>query len=483
MESDLLLTRDEVLGGLPAKRAAALLFLIESRTAHIVQRARNTMMPFQSEDAARDRELAFVEAFALGREPPLRPTVQDLDRHAPQWADLVPDNPRLRAAVAHLLGQKYQFTGSAALGLRQALGLDNDAVRQAYQRLYREPLDSIFAERPSLANRLRWTLAAFGNRLESLPPFWTAFALTLTETVGAGILALPIALAGVGPLVGIALLVVFGVVNVITITWIAEAAARTASIRYGGAYFGRFVNEYLGSAGSMLLTFALVIICASALLAYAIGLATTLESATSLPAAAWIIVLAAVVAYTVSRESLSSTIASALGIGVVNIILVLALAALGFAHVSAANLTHMEIPGINGQPFELSLLGLIFGIILVSFFGHTSVGNCAAVVLQRDPSARSLIWGVAAAQVTAIAIYSIWVLAINGAIDAGALSGQTGTALEPLATVAGPAVYIFGSVFVVLAMGMSSIHMALGLVNIVRERLPRRSQPVVLLPS
>ncbi len=39
MADDTLFTRDEVLGGLPARRAATLLFLIESRTAHMVVRS------------------------------------------------------------------------------------------------------------------------------------------------------------------------------------------------------------------------------------------------------------------------------------------------------------------------------------------------------------------------------------------------------------------------------------------------------------
>ena len=40
MSSDELISREEVLEGLPAKRANTLLFLIESRTAQIVARSR-----------------------------------------------------------------------------------------------------------------------------------------------------------------------------------------------------------------------------------------------------------------------------------------------------------------------------------------------------------------------------------------------------------------------------------------------------------
>ena len=102
-----LFDREELLAGLPARRANALLFLIESRTAHLVARSRRAIERFLTEEAAQERELAFLQAFALGRDPPLRPTIQDLERHAAEWADLVAKNPRVQAAVAHRLGQKY----------------------------------------------------------------------------------------------------------------------------------------------------------------------------------------------------------------------------------------------------------------------------------------------------------------------------------------------------------------------------------------
>ena len=130
MPSDDLFTRDEALGGLPAGRARTLLFLIESRTAHLVARSRQAMELAVGDVAARERDLAFLEAFTLGREPPLRPSMQDLERYAPQWADLVPANPRLCAALAHLLGEKYVFTRQAVPGIRAVLGLDTEPVQQ-----------------------------------------------------------------------------------------------------------------------------------------------------------------------------------------------------------------------------------------------------------------------------------------------------------------------------------------------------------------
>ncbi|HYZ04650.1 MAG TPA: hypothetical protein VE691_06135, partial [Rubrobacter sp.] len=115
-----LLDRETVLAGMPAKHASTLLYLIESRTAHLVARSREAVQIFLSEESAQQRKLAFLEAFALGSDHPLRPTIQDLERYASQWAPLVPENPRVLAVVAHRLGEKYEFTYEAAPGIRAA---------------------------------------------------------------------------------------------------------------------------------------------------------------------------------------------------------------------------------------------------------------------------------------------------------------------------------------------------------------------------
>jgi hypothetical protein len=418
---DALFSRDEVLGGLPARRAQTLLFLIESRTAHLVARSRRAMELVRPEQAERERDLAFIEAFALGREPPLRPTIQDLERQAPGWASLVPDNPQVRAAVAHLLGEKYAFAARTVLGIRAALGLDEDAVPSAYLRLYDEPLAAIFAPRVARGDRLRWAWAALGEWLESLPPFWTAFALTLTETVGATLLALPIAVAGIGPLAGVVILVFLGIVNQVTIASLAEAFARNGSIRYSDAFFGRLVDEYLGRVGSLILTFGVSATCVIALLAFYVGVATTLADATPVPPEVWTALLFLVGLYYVSRDSLNTTIASALAVGAINLGLILIISLLALAHVRAENLLYRPLPFLGGQAFEPSLLALIFGVVIAAYTGHISTGNCARVVLRRDPSARSLVWGTVAAQATACLLYCLWVVAVSGAVPPAAL--------------------------------------------------------------
>lgn len=478
-----LFSREQVLGGAPpTRRAQTLLFQIESQTAHLVAQSRQAMERFLSEKMAQERDMAFIEAFTFGRNLPLKPTIQELERHAPQWARLVPDRAEMRAAIAHRLAAKYQFTAAMTPGLRAALGLDTQPVQQAYSRFYGAPLESIYAAETTALDRLRWGWNRLGSWLEHLPPFWSVFALTLTETVGASILALPIALASLGPLPGIVLLLVFGLANVLTVAYMAETASRSSDIRYGNGFMGQMVSEYLGPLGSMLLSLGVLVLCIFAILAFYIGFATTLTDATGVPPWVWVILLFGIGLYFVTRGSLNATVTLALVIGAINLLMLAVLTLLTVPHISLANLTYINLPFSGGRPFDASLLELVFGVIFAAFFGHLSVPNSARMVLRRDPSGGALVRGAMAAQVVAIVLNSLWVLVVNGAIPAEVLANESGTSLIPLAATVGPIVYLFGSVFVVLGLGIVSIHLSLALYNLTREWLPRRQGPAITLP-
>ncbi len=481
MSSGELFTRDEALGGMPAKRAATVLFLIESRTGHLVERTRRAMEIFITEEAAKERDLAFLEAFSLGREPPLRPTIQDLERFAPQWASLVPDNPQIQAAVAHLLGRKYAFTYQAVPGIREALGLDEEAVQQAYRRLYREPLTEIFAARITLAERLAWARTALAGWPDFLPPFWTACAITVGLSLPTAILALPIAVARVGPVSGILFLVVIGLLNVLTMGCMAEACARSGAIRYGKAFVGRLVTDLLGDAGSFLLSLALAMRQFLALLASAFALAITMLTFTRVPGEVWIALLLIIELYLLSRKTLKLSVTVMVFLGAINIALLLPIVFLGLRHFRPENLLAGSIPFLTGEPFDPSILRLVFGVILSLYFGHVYVVHCARIVLPRDPSARSLIRGSIAGTAILIVLLAIWVLAIGGALAPQALAGQAGTALTPLAEKIGRSAQILGSALIIFFLGLSCIRTANVLYNLVHERLPTQPQLIVML--
>lgn len=469
------LSREEVLSGLggrTAKQASSLLHLIETRTAHLLADSRQAAALYNPVPTRRVQAQAYLQTLAQGRSQIAPPTSRDLERYADQWAELVPANATVRAMTAHLLGEKYAVPQRMIPGIRTVLALDDAATQQAYQQLYRRPLVTLYAETIPLADRLRWRWARLAGRLENMSPFWSAFALTLTETVGAGILALPIALAQVGPLAGVILLLVLGVVNLLTLVGVTEAITRHGPIRYGYAFFGQLVRATLGRGGTLAFSLSLLAFCLLISGAYYVGVTTALTDATGLSPMLWALLLFLACIYFLRRQSLSATIASALVIGFINLTLIMILVVLTLPHVQLTNVRYVNLPGLNGAPFDASVIELIFGIVLTAYFGHTAVGNVAKVVLRRDPSGRTLIWGNMAALTVAMLLYSIWVITVNGALGATALANLPGTALGPLAEVVGPAVHLFGAIFAVLGMGMATVHFSLALFNQVQEWLP-----------
>lgn len=477
---DELISREEALAGLPARRANTLLFLIESRTAQIAARSR---VEFSlAEQSANERDLAFLEAFALGNAPPLRPSIQQLERHASQWASLVPENPRIKAAIAQALGQKYTFTYQAVPNIRATLGLDEKPVQLSYSRLYRTQILNIFASSVTLIEELRWKLTDISQKIESLPPFWLASLLTVALGLPQAFLALPIAVVDIGPLATVAFLLIIGAINIVTMACMAEAFGRSSDFRYGHPFIKQLVANYLGEAGSFILSVAVGIRVFFIALACYIGLSTTMGNFTHIPPELWAILLFVAGLYLLSRKSLNFTVAVLVLLAAINVSLLLILSLLTLGHVQLENLLYVNLPFFNGEPFQPWILQRILGVSLMLYFGHVYVGECAKIVLPRDPSASSLIWGSVAGTAFLTMLFCLWVLVVNGAIAPQLLAKQSGTVLEPLATEVGSIVPVLGTVLVTLLLGMAWLRSSSLLVNLTKEWLPAPARPILMLP-
>lgn len=461
-------SRESLLGGLPARRASTILFAIESRTAALVRSNRVNRATYVGERTAAEREEAFLGALAAGRQA-VAVRIQDIEGHATRWADLVPEGADVRAAIARLLGSKYRFTRDRVPGIRAALGLDDPAVAEAFVRLHAAPLDTIYAKRLTTAEQQRWFRARIAQRFEALPPFWIAYFLALTETIGEGILIVPVAVAAIGPVPAVVLLIVLGLANLITLGGLAEAVTRNGSMRYGTAYFGRLVSDLLGPLASSAQSVALGVFNVVVLFAYFLGFSSVFSGATGIPEGVWVVLLFAINVFFLRKESLDDTIASAVVIGVINLGLVALITLLAATRIDPANLAYTDVPILNGRPPDAATVGLVFGVVLVAFFGHTSVANASKLILTRDPSGRSLLWGNLAALATVIGAYCLAVVAILGALGPAPLVATRGTAITPLAQVVGPLVNVLGSIYVVLAIGIGSIYVSLGIYNQVIE--------------
>lgn len=480
MADDQLISRSEVLAGLPAKRAQTLLFLIESRTAHLVARSR---VEFAFTDANYQQENAFLSAFSLGHKPPLRPTIQQLERYAQQWNILVPENPRLRAALTQVLSQKYNFTRQTVPQIRAALGTDTTTVQQAYYRLYAKPLSTVFAPRLSLWEQLRWNAAAIAQGLESFPPFWLACLITIALGLPQAFLALPIAVADVGPLATLLLIVIIGAINILTMACMAEAIGRSGDFRYGNALIKQLAANYLGNAGAYILSLAVGIRVFLIALACYIGLSVTLANLSQISAEIWAVFLFGTGLFLLTRRSLNFTVAVMVLLAGINISLLLLLSLLALPHIQLENLLYINLPGFQGQAFAPQQLQQIFGVSLMLYFGHIYVGECAKLVLPKDPSAKSLIWGSIVGTATLTVLYCLWVLAVNGAVAPSILAAESGTALEPLAKQVGAIATVLGALLIVLLLGMAWLRSSSLLVNLAREWLPTSPRLSLVLPA
>jgi hypothetical protein len=69
----------------------------------------------------------------------------------------------------------------------------------------------------------------------------------------------------------------------------------------------------------------------------------------------------------------------------------------------------------------------------------------------------------------AIVLNCVWVIAVSGTLSSAALASESGTTFNLLAAEVGPFASVIGMVYVILSMGMGSIHVALGVMNQMRE--------------
>ena len=451
------------------RRAASTLFAIEGRTARRASEARLAAAPYTPEKTAEARQATFLQAFSEGSGLPIQPTIQEIERYQAEWASLIPGDVEVRAALAHRLGEKYHFTAGQIPRIREMLGLEQPGVQQAFERLYGQPLSSIYTARLTLAERSQWLWGQLAARVENLPPFWLAYSLTLAAMIGPAALALPIAMAGIGPLAGVVILLAAGLANLLTLLALGEVSTRNGHVRGG---LERLAADYLGRGGLILFRLAMAGMVVLLLLACYNGLSTILAGASGASPLVFATALFAVNLYFLRGKPREPGIATVLIVGGINFAILLALSGLAFEHLNPANFN------LAGRPFDASALTLVSGVTLAAYFGHASVGGAARLALRGDPSGKSLQRGLLAAGLTAMLLYCLWVLAVNGSVAPGelaALEMAAATAISPLARLVGPPASLLGSLYAVLGLGLGSFQLSLALANQVHQCLPARA--------
>ncbi len=473
MAFDELISREDIQNGLPARRAQSLLSYVESKVAYIISQNRQELDDFSTDEALAERDLAFLEATTLARRPPVKPSIQDLERYCSSWANLVPENPRLRAAFANLLGQNYRFNFDDIPRIRTAIGFDDVTVRLAYLRLYNVGPEKIFSVHPRFGDRMAWLWRGFSEGLDKMPPFLVAFFLSLVSTISVGVLVLPIAVASLGLFVGLLIMGGLGLLNVYTVVSIAESASRSLDSRYHSGFLGRLVKDFLGKFGELSYNIGLFFLSLMALGAYFIGFGESMSDLVTLPSWVWGAVLLVIVILSLWRRPISNSVSVTLMLGAVSLVL------LGGLMITAAFFQRPNQP--SSLDFTPSISGLAVGIIAFAFFGHTTVSNCARVVLRRSKTTRPLIYGTIFGQLFVIALYFGWTLLVYGVTGPEALVASSGTALMPLTDAIGWPVGIASFVLTLVVMGLGASQLAATLARQIKAIFPSQSRHYVML--
>ena len=305
-----------------------------------------------------------------------------------------------------------------------------------------------------------------------MPPFWMAFSLTLTETVGGGMLAIPIALAWVGVPLGLVLLVSLRADQHHDHRRARRGASpATGSMRYGNGYFGRLVENRLGRPGGGRSASA----CS---LLEAVGLLAALHRLRDRAVGADRRVVARLarrcsscsILFVLRRESLDATIAAALLIGIAILFLAAGLIVLGLVNVQPELLTAPRSAAAGGFPLRRSSSACCCTSTSATPRPAMPRARCCAAIL----SGRTLLWGNVAAMAAAAVIYVLFVVAVNGSVPAALLAAETGTAIGPLEEVAGPSSACWARSTCPARFGIGAVFGSLGLYLQAEERFGSR---------
>lgn len=459
-------------GAFAARRARSLLFLIEARTSRHMSQVRRAVADVTEIVPSDGPAMSYIDAFGEGFGHTVETTIAQIERSVDAWRPLVSERADVRAALIYHMAQKYSFTRRSVPGIRNALGLDTPEVAEAFLEQFGRPIDSVYAPSESVAASLARAWTGLARALESLPPFWLSFGLTFSSSVPIALMALPIMLAEIGLVWGLAFLIAVGIINQITIYYVVEATVRCGVAGRRTLFLGGLAQEFLGPVGAAGMALAIGMIAFCSAVAGYVGLADNVARAIGIPeelvALAWFLLSA----WLLARGSFTLTLAVVLLLGAVTTTLLYVIVGIALMHFDVGNISLWYPRGDNGA---LDLRTIPFGAILSFYFGHLFISQQGKVALARDPSGRGFVRGAQYGSAAVLFTGVVWAVSVSGAVPFEALFGATGTVLAPLAAATHVSVQAIGVALTILFLGLGSMRGSSLLFNMVRERLAERA--------
>lgn len=266
-------------------------------------------------------------------------------------------------------------------------------------------------------------------------------AMLLSGIIGAGVLAIPYAIAQVGLTIGLAYIVGLGTLMMGLHLMLGEIMLRTKKqLQLAG-----LAKKYLGKIGWLAMSIITYLLLFGVLVVYMIGVGESIQALLGGSSFQWSLLFFVVVSYLVARGLKTiKKVESFLVFGI--LLVVIAIVVFAAPHIQIPNLTYISLPAIL----------LPYGVILFAFHGTTSIPEVHAL-LQKKPK-----------QFKHTIIYTHILVMMLYALFAIATIGVTGAETTQIATLGlgralGQVVFWLGNVFAVLAMSTSFLMVGVAL--------------------
>ena len=262
---------------------------------------------------------------------------------------------------------------------------------------------------------------------------WESVALIVSGTVGAGVFGIPFAIAQVGVLPGVIVITVLGFLMMGLNLLLGEVVVRTRqSFQLSG-----LAHKYLGTFGGFLMTVIFYTILTGTLVVYMIGVGEALSSLLGNTPFFWSIIFFVVSSFCIFLGLRT--------IKTVEFFLLIIIFFIVFC-ISFFSIPHTSL--LNFQFVNWSGILVPYGVVLFAFHGVTAIPEAYELLHNRKRDFKKAIIISAVITMVIYIMFAITVIGVTGV-------GTTEIATTGLGNVIGPTMYLFGTLFAILAMATS----------------------------
>jgi amino acid permease len=286
-------------------------------------------------------------------------------------------------------------------------------------------------------------------------------SLTLALSLPQGLLALPIAFAQVGVFQGVLILLLIGLLNTVTVVYVAQAVATYFALHGVVPSLPQLARSHLGRWGGVLTCVSGGALFFLALMASLVGLARSFADLTGTSAPLWGGGCVLITVLVLRRAALNTRLL--IGLGLLNIGLLVVLLIILLPGVQV-----MTVPvAPEGTPIVL------VGVSLMLFFAPMLLPSIALHLLPRGYASSTLVYGSGVGVAGGTLLFVLWAIAVYSVAGGSSLADASGTVL-PALLIAMPATKLPGLLLGLLLLGMTALRCALVLSSLAEEQLSRR---------